>query len=660
MLLISVEVTSQEVLRRIEQGGRRAGNKQIIGGESTDSLRRRDKFEDSLTIYFRYLDSAGQYKLDSSISDYTSWFPIPAHHVHLGNNGTATKSLLFQPSLAPGWNSGLNSYDVYKWKLNEVRFFNTTRPYTNLGYMVGTRVEQVINVFHTQNIKPHWNASMGYRLINSPGIFKSQRTNHNNYLLTSLYDGPSKRYHNYFVLLANNMQSGENGGIANNTFLDNPDYNDRFNIPTKLGGDPQFGRDFFGTQVTTGNNQKEFTAMMRQQYDLGRKDSLVTDSTVIPLFYPRLRFEHTIQYDRLNYSFQDDVPDSTYYRDHYNITLNAVGDSVYVEDKWHKVSNDFSIYTFPDANNLQQYLKVGLSMENFQGTLRNGKSSFYNLIGHGIYRNKTRNGKWDMEASGKLYFTGLNAGDYHAYGSLQRQLGSKLGFLKLGFENANKSPSFLFDNRSHFYLLAAPRDFNKENISHAFGAYFLPNLKLQLQGHYYLVSNYTYLNGFYDLQQESSLFNFLQVSLQKQFTFGKSWNWYADIYLQKETGNAPINLPVFFTRQRFAYEGNLGFKNLRLSTGIEVKYHTPYKANGYSPLLSNFFYQDTTTITNRPDIAAFMHFRIRSFKAYIRAENLNTVSTQNGFGFTRNNFAAPGYPNPGMIIRVGIFWTFVN
>ena len=122
----------------------------------------------------------------------------------------------------------------------------------------------------------------------------------------------------------------------------------------------------------------------------------------------------------------------------------------------------------------------------------------------------------------------------------------------------------------------------------------------------------------------------------------------------------PINLPIFFTRQRFAYEGNLGFKNLRMSTGIELKYHSPYKANGYSPLLSNFFYQDTTTITNRPEIAAYMHFRIRSFKAYIRAENLNAASTQNGFGFTRNNFAAPGYPNPGLIIRVGIFWTFVN
>jgi hypothetical protein len=525
--------------------------------------------------------------------------------------------------------------------------------------MVGSRVEQLINVFHTQNIKPHWNASMAYRMINSPGFFKSQKTNHNNYLLSSLYHGPAKRYHNYFVLLANNMQSSENGGIVDNNFLDNPDYTDRFNIPTKIGGDPQFGRDFFGSQVSTGNKQKEFTAFMRQQYDLGRKDSLVTDSTVIPLFYPRLRFEHSIQYNKYNYQFRDDIPDSTYYQDNYNISVSGTGDSVILQDLWHQVINDFSIYTFPDANNLQQYLKTGLSMQNMQGSLKNGKSSFFNIIGHGIYRNKTRNGKWDIEASGKLFFTGLNAGDYHAYGSLQRQLGSRLGFLKLGFENANKSPSFIFDSRSHFYL-DDQKDFDKENISHAFGEYFLPNLKLQLEGHYYLVSNYTYLNGFFNLQQESSLFNFLQVSLKKQFTIGKHWNWYSDIYVQKETGNAPLNLPLFFTRQRFAYEGNFGFKNLNISIGTEVRYHTPYKANGYSPVLSNYFYQDTTIITNRPDVAAYMHFRIRSFKTFIRAENLNTASTQNGFGFTRNNFTSPGYPTPGMILRVGIFWTFVN
>jgi len=45
---------------------------------------------------------------------------------------------------------------------------------------------------------------------------------------------------------------------------------------------------------------------------------------------------------------------------------------------------------------------------------------------------------------------------------------------------------------------------------------------------------------------------------------------------------------------------------------------------------------------------------------YFRAENLNTAEFEDGFGFTRNNMAATGYPYPGLLIRLGIYWGFVN
>jgi hypothetical protein len=64
---------------------------------------------------------------------------------------------------------------------------------------------------------------------------------------------------------------------------------------------------------------------------------------------------------------------------------------------------------------------------------------------------------------------------------------------------------------------------------------------------------------------------------------------------------------------------------------------------------------------NFPDIAAYVHFRIRSFAAYVRAENLNTAVSRDGvFGFYNNNLAAPNYPYQGLMIRVGIYWSFVN
>lgn len=645
-------------LRGLKRAGRSIGGGPG-GAAGGDSLRHRDKFEDSITISFRYLDSSGNYKFDSSMSDFTRVYPIPPTHAFLGNTGNASHSYFFSPLLKSGWDAGFHAYDVYRFKLEQVPFFNTTRPYTELGYLLGTRSEQMINILHTQNIKPNWNASFRYRLINAPGIFKNQKTNHNNYLITSAYQANSKRYSNYFVVLANKLQSAENGGIDTGNFLENPNFKDRFNIPTKLGGDPSFGRDFFNTNFTTSNSNNDFTVFLRQQYDLGRKDSLVTDSTVIPLFYPKLRFEHAIRYSKYKFRFEDDVADSAYYKNVYGLTLRGGIDTVILQDQWKEIVNDFSIYQFPDAKNLKQFFKAGLSIQNLKGEFNTGSKSFYNFIGHAEYRNKTRNEKWDVEANGRLYLNGLNAGDYDAVASLQRFIGRKLGFLKAGFENVNRSPSFIYDTRSSFYLDTI-KNFNKENTSHIFGSYYLPSLRLRLGGDYYLVSNYSYIGNYYKLQQQAALFNFLRVSLQKQVKIGKFWNWYIDVYLQKETGNPPVNVPLFFTRQRFAYEGNLGFKNLDITIGTELRYHTPYKANGYSPALANFFYQDSVTITNRPEVAAYMHFRIRTFRAYIRAENLNTASLTNGFGFTRNNFAAAGYPTPGLIIRVGIFWNFVN
>lgn len=653
------------------EGLRRVGNRlQQLGGSvtgssaGTDSLQRRNKHEDSITISFRYLDSTRSYKLDSSIRDHARRFLIPATNIYLGNIGNASRSLLFSPNFSAGFDPGFHAFDVYKYKLEKVRFFNTTRPYSETNYHLGSRVEQIIELMHTQNLKPNWNASFQYRLINSPGYFKSQKTNHNNYLLTSWFQSVNKRYNNYVALVGNKMQSAENGGIQDTAdFLNNPDFKDRFNIYTKLGGDDPFSSNFFTTRINTGNKYSEFTALIRQQYDLGKKDSIVTDSTVVPLFYPRLRFEHTFQLDKYSYTFQDYLGDSVYYQTYYDTSLKKPIDTFIVKDSWKILSNDFSIYQFPDAKNLQQFIKLGILLQNISGEFATGKKSFVNTVGHAEYRNKTRNQQWDIEANGKLYFTGLNKGDYQAHISLQRLLGKNIGSFQVGFENTSRTPSFIFDSRSSFYFLKTAKDFKKENNTHLFASYFLPSFKFRLTGHYYLATNYTYIKNYFQLEQETTLFNLLQIAVEKTIKIGKKWNWHAEVYFQQAVGDAPVNVPVIYTRNRLAYEGNLGFKNLDIAMGLEMRYRTPYKADGYSPVQGQFYYQDSITIKNPlPDIAAYVHFRIRPFKAFVRVENLNTARKidNGGFGFTNNNLIAPNYAMPGLQFRLGVYWSFVN
>ncbi|HVF82002.1 MAG TPA: putative porin, partial [Flavisolibacter sp.] len=271
------------------------------------NVERRDFSDDSLKVQVYMLSVVRPTTFDTSISDFTVRFPIPATHIYLGNDGSATKSLLFSTPQRTGWDPGFHTLDVYKWRAENARFFNTPKPYTELGYMLATGAEQMIEILHTQNIRPTWNAAFSYRLLTAPGIFRNQKNSHKNIQLSSWYNSPNKRYNNYFVVLGNKLQAGESGGIlTDKDYLTDPVYErSRFTIPTNLGGEPAFGSDLFSTTITTGRIEKETTFFLRQQYDLGRKDSVVTDSVVLPLFYPRLRFEHSLRYGKYDYSFQD-------------------------------------------------------------------------------------------------------------------------------------------------------------------------------------------------------------------------------------------------------------------------------------------------------------------------------------------------------------------
>src|SRR4028119_541152 len=215
-----------------------------------DSLKHRDNTEDSITINYRYFDSTTIRNLDTTINDFTTRYPLPAHYVTLGNLGSAAHSLIFNPNLKPGFDPGFHSLDIYRFKIADTKFYQTTRPYTELGYLLGSKAEQMINLTHTQNIRPNFNMALQYRLINSPGNLQNQNTSHNSYRLNGNYQSRNKRYTIYGILLANKLLSSENGGIINDSLLNDYRFNNRYLIPTRLSGDSAPLRNPFNTSVT--------------------------------------------------------------------------------------------------------------------------------------------------------------------------------------------------------------------------------------------------------------------------------------------------------------------------------------------------------------------------------------------------------------------------
>jgi len=389
-----------------------------------------------------------------------------------------------------------------------------------------------------------------------------------------------------------------------------------------------------------------------------------------------VRLEHTVAYSSYRYRFFDfNTPftyplDSTYYQDNYNLKVNPTTDSVYLQDTWKVFSNDFSIYQFPDSKNPQQFIKLGATLELLKGTfdsslssqnpITNHRINTQNVFAHGEYRNKTRNQKWDIEAFGRLYLNGLNSGDYNAYISLRRLISRQIGYFQAGFENANRTPGYVYDQASSFYLDTVKRSFSKENTTHLFASLDQPQHQLTLTGSYYLMTNYSYFTN-YSFERQSSVFNLLQISVKKQFTLYRHWKWRTLTYIQQTAGSSPVHVPLITSTNQIGYDGNLGFKSLNISFGTEIRYISPYKADGYAPVTGQFFTQDSTIHQRLPDINLYMHFRIRGFTAYVRAENLNSMAfSPRGYGYYHNNFVAPGYPYPGLVLRFGFFWAFVN
>jgi hypothetical protein len=126
-----------------------------------DSLQRRDRNADSITIYFKYYDSNRLRTIDSSINDFTTRFPLPYYYHTLGNYSTASQSFFFNPIMKAGFDAGFHQYDIYAFTLENTKMYQSTRPYTELAYVLGSKAEQLVNILHTQNKKAilifHWN-----------------------------------------------------------------------------------------------------------------------------------------------------------------------------------------------------------------------------------------------------------------------------------------------------------------------------------------------------------------------------------------------------------------------------------------------------------------------------------------------------------------------
>jgi hypothetical protein len=612
--------------------------------------------DEQAKIYYNYLNSAVARYPDSSLNRFHRYQPVqPWWGKDLGNYGTAVRNQFFTPATAPGLSLGYHIYDMYRLHLDSLAFYNTTRPYSSFSFMLGSKSEQHVEILHTQNITPGWNFAAKVRYITSQGFYLRQKANGISGSFSTNYQSKNQRYYMAAGFIYNRNKQEENGGILADSFLTSSDYADRERIPVKL------------PPVTIGSTTAAVTNILRQydfylqnNYSFGNTDTLYTkDSTGITYqFTPRFRIKHQLQLHSERHIYRDmgsdAVADSIRYQFIDTFRLRS-SDSIYGVQDWFYVDNKFSLNGFLGKKKELVQIEAGIAnrVDQFSTSYvsdRDRLSSVSNYIFGEIKKEAFAPKQWSYLVSGAFFFTGDATGNFDVNGTAGKDLG-KWGMLSAGFRQTLSNAPYAYNTfRTNFYERSYT--FGKTSTTKIWGAVSIDELKLQLGIRNYLITNYLYYNENIVPVQEKDPFSILQIYGRKEFRF-RVFSLDNEVVWQQPTGNAPVHLPAVLLRHKLAVESYMFKKALKVALGVEIRYHTPYYSDGYTPYFNQFYYQSTYKLSNAPECSAFFNFKIRNFRAFVLGDQLQQF-------FTTNIMNAPGYPAQNALFRFGFNWILIN
>jgi hypothetical protein len=604
-------------------------------------------------VLYKYLNSNKLHTPDTSIHTFHRRPFSQPWYRDLGNSGTPARNLLFTPENRVGPTLGYHVFDVYRFDVDSLKYYNTNRPYSFFKFQLGSKLEQMAEIMHTQNVRPNWNFSFHYRKINSPGYYQLQRANNDNFNFTTYYQSKNLHYELYGGLIYNRQQQDENGGIVNDSLLLDENYNERRTIPVR------FAAASAQTSVprsTVVNLLRDFTVFVQHGYTFGRTDTLYNeDSTKFSLqITPRFGLTHRFNVSTSKHRYKDTRPDSLRYIDFFNRGFLQT-DSVFSQQQWLKVDNAVMLNGFLGKRQNQVLFSAGLGIRSdrfrnkfvIDSNTINITSNYF--IGE-LKKEALEAGKWFYNANAIFYLTGDAAGSSVLNASLGKDI-KNIGNILIGAkQEINIAPFNYSIYYNQFDTISAT--FSKESVTTLFVTLESARLGVTVGARSYLISNYIYLNQKQLPAQYAPSFNIAQLWARKIFRW-RSLVFDNELAYQQYTAGAPVNIPLLLGRHQLSIEKQVFGSALRIATGIEVRYHSPYSTAGYSPFFNRFYYQNTYLVSNDPEGSVFFNFRIKNFRAYLMGDQVQQL-------FAKNAIVSQGYATQNFMIRFGFVWALMN
>lgn len=553
-------------------------------------------------------------------------------YLTLGNIGSPAFNPLFRPKERSAFDIAAHGFELYTMTFDNFKLYRPTTPYTQVRYATttGVRDDNVFTGKFSRKFAKNLTFNLDYTRINQVGEFLRDRMRNTNFAVGIEQNHWNNRYKTHLIYIYNQFLREENGGVSQYLDISSGPSGQRLSMPVNIG--------------EGGSKYREWGILFNNDlYLIGKKK---TDSN------QGLHLGYEISYMRTNNLFYDtnvrSTADSIYYRN-FNRDIRGVRNNYE-----HKVFLNRAYLSLVGTENKMihqttDYLRGGLALEHNRLSYLPTDSSFSLLMLEG-------DGHWSLSD-----IAGIQAKGYYLLNSLtpifnlKSSVHGRLGKLLQAdawFEVSNQSPSYLLTN---LHLNSKPI-FSKD-AKNTFHTYFggrvkIPAIMLEASIHQNVIQNYTFIDNNWQTQQIEQIVSVTGIQVEHHLKWGIFHMDNSALWQVSSDDN--LRIPQWVSRHAAYVEGRLFSKKLTINIGLEGRALAGYNRMGYSPILFNFYNIESSSNSNIFTYDAFLSYKIRLLRGFIRLDNINSLYDKRG------QYQIAQYPIDAFAIRLGFDWTFNN
>jgi hypothetical protein len=625
-------------------GGGRGGGGAILD-DSTKQI-----YGPNTTLHFYEKDILNnrdslRYRVDTLVKNFHRWSPFDqawGTMVDLGNTGTASRNLFFQPREDIGTQLGMRAYDAYAIQQDEVQYIDTHSQHTDLSFISGGKKTTLGRFGYTQNVNPRFNFGMKaqrltstkqygvYSAINSESLLGQNWT----FLVQTSYFSKDKKY----VLLAHyrhlNQKVREQGGVMlapKNGIIDPYPYDG--SARTSNDANSWERRHVFHVyqQYRLANGfqvfqQGDFQSVINRYTDLDAAQGLENG------LYPRAYYHADTSRQDIYFKLFDNK---------FGLKGNYSGFNyrAYLRNRLYGMKGESQAAAGPES--LHTRYRSGLRFDNIVG------------LWLGYY---LKDSAQYVTAEGELNLA--NAVDFaNTEIKLKGDINTRWG--RAGIQTIRTAPDLLAQRYIGNHFQWNNTNFSPTNVLTAYASLPLKGKKFEFTPEIQIhqIDKFVYYDSTALPRQLDHGFRLYRIGAHTDIQLNR-WNLSGRgfITLNDDTKNEEDNvlrIPKFFGSGQVTFDF-LYAKVLFVQLGMSAIYRSSYLADAYMPVTQQFHLQNTSKLQQRVVVDAFINFRISRVRMFFKMAYINQGGRFNLL--PKGYYISPTYLGMARALSFGINW----